>query len=53
MISTDSYTHHTMKFAPLVTLRPAIHFMLTRAELAEILGRLGHRVGEKVHFDPT
>lgn len=47
-------TYHSVEFASLVTLcAPIGGFMLAGAELAEILGRLGYRVGEKVEFDPA
>jgi len=42
-----------MKFAAFVALRAQVHFVLTRAELTEILGGLGDAVGKEVHFDPA
>lgn len=47
-------TYHSVEFASLVALcAPIGGFMLAGAELAEILGRLGDRVGEEVEFDPA
>lgn len=41
-----------MEPAAFVTLWPAEMILgLARAELAEVLGRLGHDVGEELHLD--
>lgn len=49
-----TWTYHSVEFASFVTLcAPIGGFMLAGAELAEILGRLGYRVGEEVEFDPS
>ena len=47
-------TYHSVEFAALVALRAAVGgFVLAGAKLAEVLRRLGHRVGEEVEFDPA
>jgi hypothetical protein len=46
--------YHTMKLAALVALRlPATILRLARAELAEILGCLGHDGFVQLHFDAS
>ena len=45
-------TYHAVESAALVALRPALRALgLARAELAEVLGRLGGDVGEEFDFD--
>lgn len=45
-------THHSVELAAFVALRSALRVLgLTRAVLAEVLGRFGGRVGEELHFD--
>lgn len=45
-------TDDAVEFAPFVALRSALCVLrLARAELPEVFGRLGRRVGEKLHFD--
>lgn len=47
-----SRTHHAMEFTPFVALWPTVGtFVFTRAELAEVFGRLGEGVGEEMYFD--
>lgn len=47
-----SCTHHTVELAPFVPLRLAqTTLCLAGAELAEILGCLGHDIFEKLYFD--
>lgn len=41
-----------MEFAPFVALRSPLRVLgLAGAELPEVLGRFGCRVGEELHFD--
>lgn len=47
-------THDPVELAPLIPLRPAeIVLALARAELAEVLGRLGDDVREELDLDPS
>jgi hypothetical protein len=45
--------YHTVELATFVALRLSLGILaLTRAELSEVLCRLGSRIGKELHFDP-
>jgi len=45
-------TYHTMKFASFIPLWPSLAiFGLACAELTEVFGGFGRRVGEELHLD--
>jgi hypothetical protein len=49
----ESYlTHHSVELGPLVALgTAATSFRFAGAKLSKILGRLGHKLSEELHFD--
>jgi hypothetical protein len=51
-MSDSPPTYHAVKSTPLIPLRPPLRILgLARTELAKVLCRLGHHIGEQLHLN--